>query len=131
MTDTMILPSGAEISVDRPDFDACNTVDDFLEIKYALNEKIIDIEYQIDLYEAGCVQRTDPSWLPRAKASLKWAKLYRDEAQNRQGRRSQLEKQRLHAARDRSVVQVLKELLSQEDFDALIAATEALQKDQS
>ena len=128
------LPSGGVVDIDRPDFSICKDADDLMELKYALSEKIIDIELQIDLHEAafstgkpnGPNGTTPWDWLPRAKAALKWAKLYRDEAQNRQGRMASLFKARRHADMERAVVEIIKELLPPDKFGAIMDAAEAL-----
>ena len=128
------LPSGGVVDIDRPDFAVCKNADDLMELKYALSEKIIDIELQIDLHEAafstgrpnGPNGTTPWDWLPRAKAALKWAKLYRDEAQNRQGRVASLEKQRRQADTERTALNIVKDLLPPDKFHALMDAAEAL-----
>jgi hypothetical protein len=129
-----ILPSGATVNVDRPDFSACVDAEDLMELKYALSEKIIEIELQIDLHEAAFtaghpngVNGDKPwDWLPRAKAALKWTKLYRDEAQNRQGRIAAIDKARRQAATTQCVIDVLRELLPAAKFEALIEAANTL-----
>lgn len=130
MADMFTLPSGATISVDRPDFSVCKDAEDLMELKYALSEKIIEIELQIDLYEAVAHPQENAAkpldWLPRAKAALKWAKLYRDEAQNRQGRAAGIDKQKQHLRTERCVVDMLKELLPADKFQQLIEAAETL-----
>lgn len=132
ITTTMLLPSGATIDVDRPDFNVCRTVEDYHEIKYALSEKIIDIELQIDMFETGAGVANGRAyaadWLPRTRAALKWAKLYRDEAQNRQGRLASIEKARVHHSLQQNVIEILHALLSKEQFTALIEAAEALKE---
>ena len=132
MGDTFTLPSGARVDVDRPDFAICRDADDLMELKYALSEKIIEIELQIDLHESALCNSQPVGlekawdWLPRAKAALKWAKLYRDEAQNRQGRMVNVERQRRHMETERAALDVLKEALPQHHFLALMQAAEAL-----
>lgn len=129
---TIERPDGRVLRVDRPDFSQCTSVDDFLALRSAMGERIIDIELQIDLYEAGCLDRSDPSWLPRARAALKWAKLYRDEVQNLQGRwveRDKAAKQQAFKQDEReALVQILKALLPRNDYIALMRAAEKLAK---
>jgi hypothetical protein len=124
------LPSGTTIDIDRPDFALCKGVDDLMELKYALSEKIIDIELQIDLHEAVAYPTENAAkpldWLPRAKAALKWSKLYRDECQNRQGRLAGIEKQRAHATKDRAVIDMIRAALPSDKFHALLEAAEIL-----
>lgn len=120
------LPSGAVVDIDRPDFSLCKDADDFMELKYALSEKIIDIELQIDLFTATPDEDATADWLPRAKAALKWTKLYRDEAQNRQGRATNIEKARRHNEAEQCVVDVLRKLLPEDKFLALMEAGRAL-----
>jgi len=130
MGDTLVLPSGTTVSIDRPDFSLCKTHEDFLELKYALSEKIIDIELQIDLFLSGVgVQQGrcyEADWQPRAAAALKWAKLYRDECQNRQGLLSSIEKQRSHAAWERNLIEVIKAVISPEQFQTLMVIADAV-----
>lgn len=133
MSETLTLPSGREISTDRPVFSVCRDADDFMELKYALSERIIEIELQIDLYESAPPDAPDSyrkdkawDWLPRAKAALKWKKLYRDEAQNRQGRAASIEKQRRMMTADRAALDLVRELMPRTKFDALMDAAEAL-----
>lgn len=134
MSEKVHLPSGAVVSIDRPDFKLCKDAGDMIELKYALSEKIIDIELQIDLHEQAFMAgnpngpngNTPWDWLPRAKAALKWTKLYRDEAQNRQGRMVSLARQRLHQTNERAVVDIVKGLLPDEKFRALLDAAETL-----
>lgn len=130
-----ILPSGARIDLDRPDFAMCRDAGDLMELKYALSEKIIDIELQIDLLAAGAFAANGDGkaidWLPRAKAAARWAKLYRDEAQNRQGRIAGIERQQRHAAADRAVLDIVKALLPAAKFRALMEAGEALAAQQA
>jgi hypothetical protein len=129
-TNMLTLPSGRTISIDSPDFAICRDADDLLELKYALSEKIIDIELQLDLHQAVAdpIRNADrpPDWLPRARAALKWAKLYRDEAQTRQGRFASIQKRRRHSDTECAVVEILKELLPADKFRALVEAGAAL-----
>jgi len=124
------LPSGEFVDIDRPDFSLCKSANDFLEVKYALSEEIIDIELQIDMFESGAGiaqgRSYEVDWLPRARASLKWAKLYRDEAQNRQGRLAQIEKQVAHASTEQAVIRVIKATLTPDQFTTLLAIAEAV-----
>lgn len=126
-SDNLELPSGVIVDINRPDFSKCKDADDFMELKYALSEKVIDIELQIDLYaanEGGEDRAVD--WLPRAKAALKWAKLYRDECQNRQGRSASIEKARRHNDAEQCVVEILRKMLPADKFAVLIEAGKAL-----
>lgn len=129
---TFELPSGGTIDVNRPDFSKCKSVEDFLELRYALSEKIIDIELQIDMFESGAgVQHGrayEFDWLPRAKAALKWAKLYRDECQNRHGRASSIEKARAHASNERGITEVIKAVLTPEQFATLLSIADAVSR---
>lgn len=131
------LPSGAIIDVDRPDFSKCQSEDDFLEIKYALSEKIIGIELQLDMFENGAgvlAGRTySIDWKARTSAALKWAKLYRDEVQNRQGSFSRKQKAIAAANSDTAIVNVIRSVLSKDEFMVLVdlskrAATAALER---
>lgn len=102
----MTLPSGVQVDVNRPNFSTLKTVEDFLELKCALMEKIIDIELQIDMFKAGASEpgrKFELSWLPRATAAVKWGKLYRDECQNRMGMLSSKIADRKHEERSSKV----------------------------
>ena len=84
-----VLPSGLAIDIDRPDLSAIRDENDFTEVIYLLQEKIIDIELQIDMAECGTPLQIgkpyDPTSMPRTKAALRWAKLHREEAARRSG----------------------------------------------
>lgn len=113
------VSSGGEIDIDRPDFAACKTVEDFIEVKCLLMEKIIDIELQVDIYHIDTSKRSS-DWLARAKAALKWAKMYRNECQERQGILSAKIKAAQQAKIDRQVIDTAKAMLPQETFYQII-----------
>lgn len=125
----VVVPSGAEISLRRPDFSQCQTTADFLEVKCALMEKIIDIELQIDLFHSGVGVEQGKSyerdWLPRANAALKWAKLYRDECGQRQGLLNERVKMNRQGEICQVFVNIAKLRLSKEDFTAILDAAVA------
>jgi hypothetical protein len=113
------IGSGGSIDVDYPDFSACKSIDDFIDVKCLLMEKIIDIELQIDLHQIE--SRTDDrTWLPRANAALKYAKMYRDECQNRQGAFSEKIRQDRQARIDRQIIDCTKCMLPKEAFDKIV-----------
>lgn len=126
MSELVTLPSGTIVDLVRPNIPSLKTVDDVTELKYMLSEKIIDIELQLDLHESGLKPEAPPDWAPRARASLKWTKLYRDECQTRQGRLNDRQRQERHAALDRCAVEIVKALISQDHFDAIVSAAKAL-----
>lgn len=117
------VPSGAEISLRRPDFLLCKSREDFLELRCALMEKIIDIELQIDLFNSGAGveqgKAYERDWFPRANAALKWAKLYRDECQQRQGIFTDKEKAFRNSSADRAFIAAAKDYLDENDFKAI------------
>lgn len=92
-SDIVELPSGVEIDLHNFDAQECKTQEDAFELLQAIQEKIIQIEYHIDLFEAaGCKpngmpyttgDRVDLTWMPRAKKALAWAKLQKADAQMR------------------------------------------------
>jgi hypothetical protein len=128
------LPSGVEVDVDRPDFSLCVTAEDFVDFKYALQEKIIDIELQIDLHKVGkltCADgtlRNDPAWLPRANAALKWAKLHRDECQTLQGRVTAARKKQDHDDLERGIIDVIKAVATPQEFQTLLRIASAISR---
>jgi hypothetical protein len=91
--DIVELPSGVEIDLHNFDVGECKTSEDAFELLQAIQEKIIEIEYHIDLFEAaGCRpngtpystgDRIDLTWMPRAKKALAWAKVQKADAQMR------------------------------------------------
>lgn len=134
MLDKIIrLPSGAIVDIDRPNLQACKTSDDFMELKFKLTEKIIEIELQIDMFESGAGvaqgRAYEREWLPKAKAALKWAKLYRDQCQARQGQLSAMEKQAAHATRERLTIDAIRAVLTHDQFHALLEIADALAQD--
>ena len=120
------LASGNSIDVDRPDFSKIKTVEDFLDLRYALQEKIIDIELQIDLFTSGAGVLMGRSyrvgWLPLAQAALKWAKLYRDECQNRQSLLTKAERVSAQAELGQQFIACARAILDQETFAEILAA---------
>ena len=120
------LPSGVTVNLDQPDFFALKTQDDFLELQCALQEKIIDIELQIDLFKVGHFmsdKQHDVTWLPRANAALKWAKLYRDECAKRGGRLNDRIKEARQREREGRFVAEAKKQLSDEVFRSVARAS--------
>ena len=116
------------MDLDRPDFSLCKTPEDFIEIKCALMEKIIDIELQIDLFKAGLNGNEDASWLPRATAAVKWAKLYRDECQSRAGRLNDKLRGADRARKEARFVDAARDLLTPKMFYK-VAETAGLYED--
>jgi hypothetical protein len=120
------LPSGVRVNLDTPDFLALKTPDDFLELQCALQEKIIDIELQIDLFKVGHFmsdKMQDVTWLPRANAALKWAKLYRDECAKRGGRFNDRIKEARQREREGRFVAEAKKTLTEDQFRAIARAS--------
>lgn len=117
------VPSGVKISLRRPDFSLCTSREDFLELRCALMEKIIDIELQIDLFHSGAGvsqgRSYEPDWLPRANAALKWSKLYRDECQQRQSIWNDRQRAERQEPLTQRFVSEAKEYLSPSDFREL------------
>lgn len=113
------MPSGGDIDINRQNFDACKTIEDFIEVKCLLMEKIISIEMQIDVHDLDRSKKP-PDWLPRAIAALKWAKMYRNECQERQGLLSAKIKAAQQRVIDRQVIDTAKEMLPNETFYQII-----------
>lgn len=126
----MTLSSGKDIRLDRPDFSIIKTEDDFVEVTFALQERIIEIELNIELEkerranlaDQGTLDRT---WRPRAEAALKWAKLYRAECQQRQGLLAKREKAQRTAMRDATVgqrfIDAARNILPKETWDQIMS----------
>lgn len=116
------LPSGVKVDVNQPDFSAVKTAEDFLELRCAIQEKIIDIELQIDMFKVGALEPGRPvelSWLPRATAAAKWAKLYRDECQTRAGQLNNREAEERRRKVETRFVEAARDLLSAKKFKEL------------
>lgn len=112
------LPSGAVVDLDRPDFLLLKTSEDFIELRCALMEKIIDIELQIDLWECAATKigENDRTWLARAKAALKWGKLYRDECQSRAGLFNDKARAAARQRREARFVEAARDMLPAKQF---------------
>jgi hypothetical protein len=93
---TDFVDFGGGSTVDLCDFVVTNlkSAEDCQEAMVALMEKIISIEYQIELYDAGFhsdgepfspERRPNPTWRARANKALKLTKMHRQETQNRAG----------------------------------------------
>lgn len=130
--DLIVLPSGEEFNIDRPNFMQLRSEEDFLEVQCALQEKIIDIELQIEI---ACIGQHPPvgkaddlSWLPRANAALKWAKLYRAECQERRGMVAKKEKAARQLTHDSSFVGAARAMLDHETFMKISAVATTMTK---
>lgn len=93
-------------------------------IALVLTEKIISIEFQIDMFEAGAYAAEDRQltrdWLPRANKALKYAKLWRDQCQSHQGAALERHRQAIHQRIERKFVDVARVELPKADFDRIM-----------
>lgn len=118
------LPSGQAFNIDRPDFTLLATPEEFTAIRAKLTEKIISIEFQIDMFEAGAYAAEDRQlprdWLPRANKALKYAKLWRDQCQSHQGAALERHRQAIQQRIERKFVDVARVELPKADFDRIM-----------
>lgn len=86
--DIVVLESGLELDLLNIDFSKCRTVDELNELDIILQEKVIEIDFQIECYNQGyhpdgtafSPERPPPIlWEPRAKKAMAWTKLQKQE----------------------------------------------------
>lgn len=113
--------------------------EDCQEAMVVLMEKIANIEYQIELYDAGFhsdgepfspERKPSPVWRARANKALKLTKMHRQEAQNRAGYLSRKIGLQLEEARRREVeamfVEVARGKLPRNEFAAILVTANEL-----
>ncbi|MEM8972257.1 MAG: hypothetical protein AAGD43_09380 [Pseudomonadota bacterium] len=134
--DVVDLPSGRRVDLnDRFDVSACETEDDAWYLLQAIQEKILDIEFQVECFEEGYHpdgQRFSPNrppppmWMPRAKKALGWSRLQKSDAQREFQKIAKAAKEHEKRSRDlrieRQFVDVAKQKLSEDLFEQILTA---------
>lgn len=133
--DLVLVPSGKEVDLGDIDVGSLETSDDCWEVLQALEEKIIDIDFQIAAHDIGRFPdgkpygssgevRADPLWLPKAKKALAWSRLRKADVQRRLGVIARHEKAAERNTVDRAFVNAAKLVLDDDLFGRLLKLAE-------
>lgn len=138
-TDIIRLPSGVTVDLFDLDPRVCRTADDAWELGQALQEKIIEIDFQIECYGLGYWNNkpispenvAPPLWEARAKKALAWAKLNKSDAQNRFQKLAKAERGESERAKRSELgdafIDAARAMLTDDEFAGIMAAAIAIQ----
>jgi hypothetical protein len=139
-TDYLDLPSGGRVDLFNLNADAIRTQEDAHWLMQILQERILDIEYQLECYMLGCwpngrpitpIDKPDILWQVRAKKALGWAKLHKSTAQQRlqyiASSENKKEQQARQSRKERLFVDCAKGILDRETFERIMTLANSLE----
>jgi hypothetical protein len=133
------LSSG--VVIDLSDFVANDllTIDDCNEAMSLVQEKALQIEYQMDLYKEGYhadgepfspERPPTPMWVAKANKALAWTKINKNDITNRKERLSRIEHEKAQLARRRELahmfLEVARNKLPRHEFAAMLLTANEL-----
>lgn len=130
--DVVTLPSGAQVNLLNFNAKACQSIEDAQCIMSVLEEKMIDIEYQLGCHEEGfhpdgapfSLDRPPPVlWRPRANKAMRWTKLQKAEVQNLMSRITAKDRQSDRLRFLEAFVETAKLALPKDEFERILIAT--------
>lgn len=135
----VLLPSGAVVDLFDFDLSVCRTAEDLHEVMLVCEEKIIEIEYQIDLFKVGYhapnfpvnKDTHDPTWRARANKALAYAKMQKSEVQLILSRKNTEDRHRRATQQNQTVAELFLKLakawMPKNKFDELIGKANDLE----